>query len=340
MLMNNIKYLKLIFLFFVFFSLQNVAIAAETIPTQIPDLEEQVDISITPKYPLPNETVVITLDAYGIDLNESDISWSNGDKTLLEGKGEKVLKTVAGNAGRPTIITATINPPNSRQLKRTITINPQSVDILWESNTYTPPFYKGKAMFTPQETVKLIAIPNQIDPKNAVYKWTENGEVFADRSGFGKNTFKHVGDIIARTVDFVVNVSDANKTTAENYISMAPVSPEVYIYEDNSRYGVLFNKELSTLFDIGTRQEGSVSIYPYFYGSSSRNAKNLDYRWTLNNITIDVPSYQNDMTFRNKENVDGKSIIGITVTNTDNFLQEIQKATLINFKKSSDNIEF
>jgi hypothetical protein len=68
---------------------------------------------------------------------------------------------------------------------------------------------------------------------------------------------------------------------------------------------------------------------------TSRASKNLEYRWTINNIPINVPLNQNDMTFRNTENVEGKSEVGITLTNSDNFLQEVQKSTLINFKKAN-----
>ncbi|MDB5204555.1 MAG: seg [Candidatus Taylorbacteria bacterium] len=334
----NLKttYLKIILGLFVFFSFQNIVFAENmTIPTEIPDLEEQIDVTVDPKYPQPSDPVTITLDAYGVDLNNSDISWANGGKTLLQGKGERVLKTTAGKAGEIVTISATIAPPNSRQLVKTITITPQSVDILWEAKTYTPPFYKGKAMFSPQEDLKLVAIPNQISSSNAIYKWTQDGVVYADRSGFGVNTFKYTGDIISKPTDFVVDVSDGNGNTAENFMAIAPTDPEVYIYENNPRYGILFNKDLSNLFDLGTNQEGNISIYPFFFGATDRASKNLEYKWMINNATIEVPTDQNDMTFRNTQNVDGKSQIDITVTNTDNFLEEIQKTTLINFQKNS-----
>lgn len=336
----KIKFLKIGLVLSLFFVSSNSLLADDTIPTQIPDLEEQVDVTVNPKYPQPGDAVTITLDAYGIDLNNSDISWTASGKSLLQGKGEKVLQTSAGRAGQVITITATIAPPNSRQIEKIITITPQSVDIIWETKTYTPPFYKGKAMFSPQEEVKLVAIPNQISNKNAIYKWTQDGEVFADRSGFAKNTFRYTGDIISKPADFVVDVSDGGTYTAENFMSIAPTDPEVYLYENNSRYGFLFNKELSTLFDLGTNQEGSISIYPFFFGVADRNDRRLSYQWTTNYTFIDVPSYQNDMTFRNTQNVDGKSTVGVKVTNTDNFLQEMEKETLINFNKASSGFSF
>lgn len=336
------KYLSILFILFVFFSFVSMVKAEiSTIPTQIPDLEEQVDISIDPKYPKPGDPVSIKLEAYGIDLNNSEITWTNGSKVLLQGKGEKTLQTTVGKEGQNMTITARIVPPNSKELERTITINPQNVDILWESKTYTPPFYRGKALFSPQETLKLVAIPNQIDGAKAIYKWTEDDEVHADRSGFGVNTYKFVGDIISKRSDFAVNVSDGNGISAENTIAMAPTNPEVYIYENSPLYGVMFNRELSSLFDMGTNQEGTLSVYPYFFGVTSRSDKSIEYKWTINDVPINVPTVQSDLTFRNTENVDGKSKIGLIVTNINNFLQEVQKGTLINFKKNSgDSFSF
>ena len=329
------KYLGIFIGLLVLFSSIQTGYADVTIPTQIPDLDEQIDMTVAPKYPQPGTTVTITLDAYGVDLNNSEISWSNGTKTLLQGKGERILKTNAGRAGESITITATITPPNSREIQKTVSISPQSVDILWEAKTYTPPFYRGKAMFSPQEELKLFAIPNQINVAKAIYKWTEDGEVHADKSGFGVNTYKFVGDLISKKSDFVVNVSDGDGNTAENYLSIAPTDPEVYVYENSPLYGVLFNKDISTYFDIGSKQEGTVSIYPYFYGVSNRSSKKIEYKCLINGAPINVPTIQNDMTFRNTDNVSGKSKIDIMVTNIDNFLEEVQKSVIINFQKKT-----
>ncbi len=325
-----------------FFVSSNALLAVDTIPTQIPDLEEQVDVTVSPEFPQPNEAVVITLDAYGIDLNNSNITWTSNGSTVLQGKGEKVLNIVAPKQGQIVTIKALINAPNSKPIERSVTINPQSVDIIWESETYTPPFYKGKTMFSPQEKLKLVAMPtgSNINQTNAIYKWTQDGEVLGNKSGFGKNVLTYTGDILANQVDFGVEASNGNKNIARNSMSIAPLNPEVYLYEKSALYGTLFNRELSTLFDLGTKQEGTLSIYPFFYGVVDRNDGKLAYQWTTNNIIIDVPAYQNDMTFRNVQNVDGKSTVGIKVTNTDNFLEEVEKETLINFNKSNSGFSF
>jgi len=333
------KYLKTFTLsLLVILSFQSFVYSADTIPTQISDLEEQVDVTINPRYPQPGETVTISLDAYGIDLDNTKITWSSNGQTLSEGKGQKNITITADAAAKSTVIKAVLLPPNSKRIEKTITITPQSVDVLWEAKTYTPPFYKGKAMFSPQESLKFVAMPDQISPSSAIFKWTMDDEVLGSKSGFGKNILTYTGDILLKQVDLSVEVSDGKGNTAKKNLSLAPLNPEVYIYEDNYLYGKLFNKELSTLFDLGQNQESTISIYPFFYGTNTRSNSNLEYKWTINGQRIDVPTNQNDMTFRNTENINGKSSVGVSVTNTDNYFEDVQKSTLINFNRA--NVEF
>lgn len=334
------KYFKIILTLFVFFVFQNYSFAQDTIPTQIPDLEEQVDVTIEPQYPKPGDSVTLTLDAYGIDLNNSKITWSSGGNIVLEGIGQKVLKTTANTLGQATTIKALILAPDSKPIEKTITINPQNVDILWEAKTYTPPFYKGKAMYTPQESIKFVAVPDSISPSKAIYKWSEGGQVLGDKSGFGKSTLSYTGDILANQVDVSVEVTDGSTNTAKQNLSIAPLNPELYIYENNPLYGLMFNKELSVLFDLGSAQEGSISVYPYFYGVTNRSSDKIEYKWSINGQPIDVPLSQNDMTFRNTENINGKSRINVEATNNENFFEQVQKSTLINFQKTSSVFSF
>ncbi|MES2224006.1 MAG: hypothetical protein V4469_03705 [Patescibacteria group bacterium] len=338
--MSKTKYLKTFFILSLLFVFQTFAFAQDTIPTQIPDLDEQIDVTLDPSFPQPGEPITVTLDAYGVDLDNSNISWTANGTTILEGKGQKVLKTTAGKSGQITTIKAAIDAPNSKEVIKTVTINPQSVDIIWEADTYTPPFYKGKALFSAEEKVTFVAMPNQTSAKNTIYKWSQDGEVLKDQSGFGKNTLPYEGDILAGQVDVSVETTDGTQNTASNNISIAPTKPEVYMYEKNPLYGTLFNKELSTLFDLGTNQEGTLSIYPFFYGVTNRGDSKLTYNWSINNNPIEVPTTQNDMTFRNTTNVDGKSAINIDVINTDNSFEDVSKGTLINFNKPGNPLSF
>src|SRR3989344_1173365 len=55
------------------------------------------------------------------------------------------------------------------------TTHAQSVDLLWQGETYTPPFYKGKSLWSNQSRITFFAMTNGLgNPANLSYKWTKN----------------------------------------------------------------------------------------------------------------------------------------------------------------------
>ena len=49
-------------------------------------------------------------------------------------------------------------------------VNAQSVDLLWQGETYVPPFYKGKSLWSDQSRITLFAIPQGLgNPANLNY---------------------------------------------------------------------------------------------------------------------------------------------------------------------------
>jgi hypothetical protein len=322
------------------------AITASGMPitSEIPDLEEQIDGSIKPEFPNPGDKVTITLEAYGTDLNRASIRWQVDGAEVQSGKGLKSLSVVAGDIGKKQTITATIVPVNGLPVTKTFYVSPQSIDLIWQSDTYTPPFYRGKAMFTPQEKVTLVAMPNlasggaRVSPSDITYKWKKDFVVQGKVSGYGARTFSYKGDILMQPVNIGLEASVESGDTAAIYTELAPTFPEVYLYEQSPIYGTLYNRGMSGAFDFGTAVERSIAAYPYFFGAANRNSPALAYSWTLNGSPINVAEDQNTMTFRNSENIEGESQIGVSVKNTSNFLEQASDATLINFKKPSKTI--
>ncbi len=321
------------------FSHQQVFGATDTlpIPTEIDDLEEQVSTRITPKYPRPGEDVTITLEAYGTDLNAANIIWSVNDIIFKQGKGEKQFKINAGTSGQQTNVSVTIEPRNGKPIIKNFVINPQTVDILWEADTYTPPFYKGKSMFTPEDTITFVAMPNinneQPDPKTLSYKWIENQEVQGSKSGYGQNTFKHTGGILMKPVEINVEASTEGGQKAFNTIFLRSIFPEVNLYEDHPLYGFLFNKEISGVFPFGEREEGTIAAFPFFLSTLNRITKSIVYNWTVNYNKVIGQSNKNELTLRNTENTEGKSYVSVEVRNSDIFLQKGETNTYVDFKK-------
>lgn len=346
---------KIVFLLFAVFIFAQSSIAADEtidestlpIPTQIPELEEQIGAEMSPKFPKPGETVKITLSAFGTDLNIANITWFVDSKIVKQGKGQKTFETIAGKLGQLNVVKVEIEPLNGNKVTKTFNINPQTVDILWEAKTYTPPFYKGKSMYTPEESIIFVAMPNitnqsgsQIDSKTIVYKWGQGNQVLGSMSGYGQNILPYTGNILMRGVETTVEAKTESGTTAVNELALTPIFPETNLYEDSSIYGLLFNKEVSGVFEFGDKEERSLSAFPYFMGGNSRLSSNITYNWSINYNKIAVPDDQNKMVFRNVENLEGRSLVKVSNKNKDKFLQKSETNTTIDFKRVEKAFEF
>lgn len=339
---------RVVFLLLVILVISKNSISAETtidastlpIPKQIPELEEQVGAEMNPKYPNPGDTVKITLSAFGTDLNIANITWFIDDKITKQGKGQKTFEVIAGKLGQLNIVKVEIEPLNGNKITKTFNINPQTVDVLWEARTYTPPFYKGKSMYTPEEKIFFVAMPNitsqsgsLTDSKTIVYKWRQNNTVLGSLSGYGQNVLPYTGNILMRGIETSVESRTESGVTATNDLTLSPIFPETHLYEDSSIYGILFNKEASGVFEFGGKEERNISAFPYFVGGSSRFAPNIAYSWSINYNKISVPESQNTMTFRNVDNLEGRSLVEVATKNKDMFLQKSKANTTIDFKK-------
>ncbi len=307
--------------------------AVTSIPSQIPDLEEQIEISAEPTLPKPGDTVKLTLSAFGVDLNTASISWNVNGSSYGSGIGKTSITFVAKSN---TSVTVTISPVNSKSITKSYTIKAATVDLIWEADTYVPPFYRGKTMYTPQEKVKFTAIM----PGAVTYKWSQDQEVQGSLSGNGVQSFYYKGSILMLPVSILVDVTDQNGATAENYLTLKPKKPLIGLYENSSIYGILFNRELSGEFDFGEKEERSIAAYPYYFGTKGRSDSNLAYAWSINGYDINVPSSQNNLTLRNEEGKEGRSIIGVGIKNISNILESATDKTTVNFVKPKSNFFF
>lgn len=126
-----------------------------------------------------------------------------------KGVGDRKFQFTTGDLGSVSKISV-----SSSAFSKEMNIRPTGLDIVWQTKSYTPPFYKGKALYTYQSLVDFVAMPSfmtssgaMIDPKTLVYKWTRNGSVLGDSSGYGKNVFSTSGGVLAKPLQVEVEAS-------------------------------------------------------------------------------------------------------------------------------------
>lgn len=294
---------------------------------KIPSLDEQIDLKVIPENPKPESEVTVEVNMYGADINRLLIVWKINGKEVEKGIGMKKFKFVNGPAGVLTKVDVVIFPKSGAPIQRSLSFSPINVDILWQAKTYTPPFYKGKALFTPESEIEILSFPyalngsTRIDPNQMVYKWKLNYELDDSASGFGKNTFQFKGPIILRENFFQSTVySSANpEIQGVNTLKLNHVSPQVVLYEDNPIFGVLYNRSIKGEYTLKDG-ESKISATPLFFSTKNKNEK-VGYVWELDSNKVDVPKYQNSVIFKRNNSVKGSAFLRLIIDNSSHILQ-------------------
>ena len=294
-------------------------------------------MEIIPTYPRPNEGVWINLTLYTDDLTTADITWYQDGKSVLSGKGEVKYSFRAGPIGQKTDIEVKIKLLSGISFTKTITLNPASVDVVWEADSYVPPFYAGKALHPRQGVLKLVAMPEfvkngqRIPPQNLVYKWSNNDTVYQDQSGYGKNIVVVNGSLLGKPESIDVLVTDpVNNMVAQGFLDIAPVDPQVVFYQNDPYYGDIFDSAIANPFNLKADQV-QVLAAPYYFTNEASGY--LQYVWELNGQTMPDLSGSRTAIFKKPEQQSGQSVVSLQVTNTNRILQEADGSLTMQFQK-------
>ena len=313
------------------------ALAQQTPNDALAGLSDNIAVTVSPENPGPNTSVTVNVDSYATDLNSARITWSVNGKILQDGMGKKSLTLTTGSLGSATTINLTIVPLNGASFQKTITLTPASVDLFWQANSYTPPFYEGKAQFAKQNSITFVAVPNIVDAhgnrvsiSNAIYTWSKDGSVMGSLSGTGKNTLTLTDSILGLPMSISVSVSTLDQSiTATKSLSLQSQNPLILLYENNPLYGILYNRELGNTFNL-SEAEVSVTGAPYYFSNSDESAGRLQYSWSINGAPVASPN-QNSITLRQQTGVAGNSVLGLQIQNSNIILQNAQTQSTIQF---------
>jgi hypothetical protein len=302
-----------------------------------------IDISFTPTNPTPNERVTVSLVSYSIDLNSASIVWLSNGETLTHGVGMKEISVKAPSIGKRLIISTIIKGVGGREVRKNITIQSGSIDLIFEPISYAPPFYKGKNPLVYQNKIKLIAVPHlslngikELDPKNLVYTWKIGGKYIDGASGYGKQSVIINSGNIPKTLDISLEVYNQEQTiNTTRAINLEPTDPSLIFYEINPLYGTLFNKAITNRISLN---DSEITVLASPFGFNSKNLS-LNYIWSINNIDQPSLSKKQSITLKTKGSVAGISNIDLDIRNIENILQGARSSFSINFdrKKTSNN---
>ena len=297
---------------------------------QLVDLPQaDINITMTPPNPGPNQVVYVSIESYGTNLNSAKITWKLNGKIIGSGIGEKTFNFNTGSMNSTTGLGITIETQDGNTIEKTYNIKPTSVDLIWESGGFVPPFYKGKSLFSHQNIITITAIPHitsndgtEINSKNLIYKWKKNGSVISSASGYGQNSLTFVSSLISRPfqIDVEVTTTDREGSSYAN-ISLNPSDPSIIFYKKDPIFGIQFQKALVGTIGLGNSKEINIIGFPLFYGTTNSHAPELIYKWLVNGVSTNNSPDQSTQIFRQNEGTSGMSKIGLSIENSDKILQ-------------------
>ncbi|MFA5095532.1 MAG: hypothetical protein WC447_02655 [Candidatus Paceibacterota bacterium] len=300
--------------------------------------DTDIVLNVSPQYPSPNQNTDATLNSYAINLDKANISWSVNGQEASAGIGKKSFSFKVGSAGSSTILSVIINTIDGETISKTLTLTPSGVDILWEApDSYTPPFYRGKALVPSQGTFKVVAIPNlvnqygKVNINNLSYIWTKDGSAQSNSSGWGKNYFIFQNSYLDKGNVVEVKVSDiTGSTNASGKITLSTANPKILFYRNDPLLGVQWETALSDGFKINS--DGEIFIVePYFFSPKNINSSDLVFDWSLNGEKIQTPDPKNILSIKPEAGQSGSALIKVAINNVNTLFQSMTKQISVSF---------
>lgn len=299
-----------------------------------------VNLSVNPENPAPNQSVEAVVQSYVTDLSKAYIVWNINGRDVAQGVGKKSLSFNSGDIGNSTNITVTIELLNNEVLKKNVIVFTSLVDLLWEAtDSYTPPFYPGKALGVEEGTYRVTAIPIvyvdkvRVSPNNLSYKWKKNGSPTTTSSGWGKSSYSFTSSFLDRNTEIEVTVSDIYENTVGIGRVMIPATkPKILFYPKNPEtLTPWYERSLGTETTIDERGITLVAE-PYFFSKQKYFDNTLNFRWFLGNQeVINVNDAKNELNVKGEEGKSGQARVRLILENSKRLFEKAEKSLNVLF---------
>ncbi len=244
-----------------------------------------------PSSPSPGQSVTIRAKTPTLDTATTFFDWSvdGKHKPELSGYGNNSIQLTAGAVGTLSRASLVVTGTNGQPAQSSITIYPSTVALSWHAQTYTPAWYQGKALPTPNSIVTITATPQivingiTLKPTDLVYTW---GYEARDRLlvGVGKQSFAvQMPDQTDVDQHIRVTIEDMDgRIRKEGSIFITTVSPRTAVYRLTPLGGIDPRAAVSTI--PGFRHETiDLQVEPFFFPTFSK--KDIKFQWTIGGIT-------------------------------------------------------
>lgn len=302
-------------------------------------IAEYLKVSTSPQSPKPGETVRVNIESYLSDLSKATITWSVNNKIIEKGIGKTSFSFKVGPSGGSTRLGILIVTNEGEEVYKEYSFNPLGLTILWEADTYIPPFYKGKPLATYQAHVRAVVIPDAVkaggafDTSTLSYTWKQNGYAIPEASGFGKNSYTFTAPRPYEETRVGVSASPLKEGARSEFALNLPITnPFIFFYEVHPLLGVRYERPLGSEVAL-SQKDISLRAEPFFFSNGKNEAESISYTWALNGKTIVNPGRA--ITLRNTEGIKGESQLSLGMYGIKKTFQSASQMIRLKFDEES-----
>jgi hypothetical protein len=253
------------------------------------DVGSTLTIQLTPENVAPGQVITVELSNFSRDFSLATVAWSVDGKIVASGLGLTTTTVQAGSLGSQKRVAVAAQFPDGSILSGSTTLTPSVVSLVWEAETYTPPWYRGKALASPGSVVRASAEAwfirkdgSRISNDQILFSWKRNGILLTTLSGVGKSTLTMPAPQLHADDSLSVTASSRDGSFEGNSIVVIPsASVQPVLYPTSPTGGVSYISALGesvTVID----SETTVVAELYFASIRNRNDAQMQYQWSVN----------------------------------------------------------
>src|SRR3989344_3756904 len=216
-------------------------------------------------------------------------------------------------------------------------VSTPSVDLIWEAQTYTPPWYQGRTLPTAESLVRVIALTTTTgrlgNEKNLNFYWRKDDLDIRSASGAGENAFDYRAAPSGSNL-IEVTVTGTDGSVGATGAARIPIAtPKIIFYEvkdDQIDYRRAI-KNLNIITD-----QTKIIAEPFYFSMTDWLNRRLTFNWSADKQKIE-PATEDPrfLTLITKADSDaGETMLDLKITNTDHPQQTASAKLPVAFGRS------
>jgi hypothetical protein len=245
-----------------------------------------ISISASPSFPKPNTPVTLKLIDYSTNTVGAGVEWYVNGVRNESMQNERTIVVESGAIGEKKDVEVRVTPSGGIPMSARYTITSTVIDVIVEAETYTPSFYKGRALPSPESTLRAIAVihdGSSRTPQDYAYKWELDGNIIETGALTGKNVMT-IPTRRFQTGNLRLEVFDrSGVSVGATSVKIGITQPQMHLYEFSPLRGLSQRVVKSPATIIG--EETTLYAEPYFMNIQSI-ATDTNFEWLLNKTVV------------------------------------------------------